>query len=116
MARSKSFTQILALIGGLIIFIDGILSLIRVLTGWYIPGLPGWGFIPAIAGLAWINPIIVLVIGILALISVDVFSGGIPYNGIWLLILGIAGLIFGSYFLGGILLIIASVLWFVGKR
>jgi hypothetical protein len=115
MARSRSFTQILALIGGLLIFIDGILALIGVLTGWHIPNLPGWSFW-SIGGYAWINPVIEIIIGILALISVDVFSGGIPYNGFWLLILGIAGIVFGAYFLGAILLIIAAVLYFLGKR
>ena len=114
--KSKiSFTQILAFKGGLLIFIDGILALITVLTGWHIPNLPGWSFW-SIGGLSWLNPVIEIVIGILALISVDVFSGGIPYNGIWLLILGIGGIVFGAYFIGAVLLIIASILYFIGKK
>jgi len=112
---SKSLTQILALIGGIIIIIDGILTLLGIF-GMFIPGLPGWGFWGAFFA-GWINVIILIVDGLLVLFSVDVIKGlKIPYNGIWLLILGIIGIVFGSFFLGGALVIIAAILWFLGKK
>ncbi|MBN2157427.1 MAG: hypothetical protein JW776_15380 [Candidatus Lokiarchaeota archaeon] len=114
MAKSRSITQILALIGGIIIVIDGILTLLG-FFGIYIPGLPGWGWFVWLPN--WINAIILIVVGLLVLFSVDLIQGlRIPYNGVWLLILGIAGIIFGGYFLGGALVIIAAILWFLGKK
>lgn len=116
MAKTNSLTKILAIIGAIVVFIDGVLSLIGALFNWYIPGLPGWGFLPALFGLGWLNAVILLVIGILAMISVDLFKGTIPFNGIWLLLLGIGAIVFGNYFVGAALLIIAAILWFLGKK
>lgn len=114
MAKS-GLTKTLAIIGAILIFVDGILGILAAFGIFSF----GFGFFGSsfftIGGLYWLNPVIVLVIGILAMISVDLFKGGIPYNGVWLLVLGIAGLVFGSWFIGGVLLIIAAILLFLKK-
>ena len=114
MAKS-GITKTLAIIGAILIFVDGGSSPIT-FFGIFVfnLGFLGSSFF-SIGGLYWLNPVIVLVIGILAMISVDLFKGGIPYNGIWLLVLGIAALVFGSWFIGGVLMIIAAILWFLKK-
>lgn len=104
MVKNKSLTQILALIGAILILIDGVLTFFQ--FGY------GIGFLPF-----WINGLILIFVGLCVLFSIDVIQGlKIPYNGIWLLILGIAGLIFGGWYIGGILVIIAAILWFLGKK
>ena len=114
MAKANSLTKFLAILGAILVFVDGVLSLLAyfgifnyVLGGFFGKTL----FI--IGGLGWLNAVIVLVVGILAMISVDLFKGTIPFNGIWLLVLGIAAIVFGSWFIGGLLLVIAAILWFI---
>ena len=115
MTKTNSLTKILAIIGALLVFIDGVLGILAYFFEAF--RFEFWGFIGSsfftIGGLGWLNAVIVLVVGILAMISVDLFKGTIPFNGIWLLLLGIAAIVFGSWFIGGVLLIIAAILWFL---
>ena len=99
MAKTNSFTKILAIIGAILIFIDGILGLLIALNSLVYSLDFQDGELTSLLDFGWLNAVIVLVIGILAMISVDLFKGGIPYNGIWLLVLGIAALVFGIVFL-----------------
>ena len=113
--ENKSFTKILAYIGSVLIFIDGILTLLGFFDI-FIPGLPGWGFWGSIFA-GWINAVILIVIAILIFISVDVIQGfRLLTGGLWLLILGIASLLFSAYYIGAGLVIIAAILWLIGKK
>jgi chromate transport protein ChrA len=113
MAKSRSFTKTLAILGGIFIVIEGILylltSLIDAITipGFGIPNLEGWYF-----------SLVAIVIGIIVLWSCDVFrkKNGPGYNGWLLLILGILGVIFTYWHVGGALVIIAGILWIVWKK
>lgn len=110
----RSFTQILAFIGGLLIFIDGILSLLGHFEI-FIPGFRGWPI--TFLAFGWVNAVILIVIGVLIFFSVNIIQGfKIPYSGFWLIILGIAALIFSSYYFGASLVIIAAILWFLGAK
>lgn len=113
--QNKSFTKILAYIGSVLIFIDGILTLLG-FFGITIPGLPGWGFWGSIFS-SWINAVILIVIAVVIFFSVDVIQGfRVSTGGFWLLFLGIASLLFSAYYIGAALVIIAAIFWFLGKR
>ena len=86
--------KILAIIGGLIMVIQGIISIIG-------------GNLLAIIG---------IILGLVVLISTGVIKAAavIPFNKIVVLILGIIGLFVGTW-LGAIFVIIAAILLFMGK-
>ena len=113
--QNKSFTKILAYIGSVLIFIDGILTLLG-FFGISIPCLPGWGFWSSFFA-GWINTIILIVIAVIIFFSVDVIQGfRVSTGGIWLLSLGIVSLVFSAYYIGAALVIIAAIFWLLGKR
>ncbi len=111
MAKSRSFTKTLAIIGGIFIIIEGILAIINEFSA-----MPNAGIGALIA---WYYALVAIVIGIIVLWSCDVFtkkSKGPAYNGWLLLILGILGVIFTYWHVGGALVIIAGILWIVWKK
>ena len=110
---SRSFTKVLAILGGIFIVIEGILYLITSLIDTIT--IPGVG-IPNLT--AWYYALVAIVIGIIVLWSCDVFTKkkGPAYNGWVLLILGILGIIFTYWHVGGALVVIAGILWIVWKK
>lgn len=112
---NKGLARILAVIGGLVVLIEGALSLLGYLNVLsFSLGLPGeGGFIGGLGQL--LNAIIAIVVGVLVLISTGTIkskSTRIGFGAVSVLILGILGIIFGS-FIGGILVIIAGILLMV---
>lgn len=108
---NKGIAKILAIIGGVLVIIDGALSLLNELgitLGFSVPGAGGFlGFLGAI-----INAIITIVLGVVILISAGAVKskkGKVAFNGIVVLILGILTIFFGSW-LAAILVIIAAIL------
>ena len=112
MAKSRSFTKTLAIIGGIFIVIEGILAILTTFIP-AISNLPNAGFL-----LDWYYALIAIVVGIIVLWTCDVFTKkkGPAYNGWLLLILGILGVIFTYWHVGGALVIIAGILWIVWKK
>jgi hypothetical protein len=111
MAKSRSFTKTLAILGGIFIIIEGILAIINEFIA--IPNA-GIGVL-----IAWYYALVAIVVGVIVLWSCDVFtkkSKGPAYNGWLLLILGILGVIFTYWHVGGALVIIAGILWIVWKK
>ncbi len=112
MAKNRSFTKTLAIIGGIFIIIEGILGIINSLAATI--NIPNLGFL-----VEWYYALVAIVVGIIVLWSCDVFtkkSKGPAYNGWLLLILGILGVIFTYWHVGGALVIIAGILWIVWKK
>ena len=112
MAKSRSFTKWLAIIGGIFIIIEGILAIVTSLVDSI--NIPNAGFL-----IEWYYALVAIVVGIIVLWSCDVFTKktkGPAYNGWLLLILGILGLIFTYWHVGGALVIIAGILWIVWKK
>ena len=109
MAKSRSFTKTLAIIGGIFMIIEGILGAIASV-------LPFDSFIHILEG--WYIGLILIVVGLIVLWSCDVFTKkkGPAYNGWLLIILGAIGLILSGYGVGGALVIIAGILWIVWKK
>lgn len=111
MAKSRSFTKTLAIIGGIFIIIEGILAIINEFIA-----IPNAGIEVLIQ---WYYALVAILVGIIVLWSCDVFtkkSKGPAYNGWLLLILGILGVIFTYWHVGGALVIIAGILWIVWKK
>ena len=106
---AKSLAKILAIIGGLIVTIFAVISILRLLSITIdFPWFTIWGY--DLGG--WINPIIALVVGILILIATGVVkssSSNVRFNGVTVLILGILAFVFGDN-LGAILVIIGGIL------
>lgn len=101
--KFEQIMKILAILGGFIALIAGILDLAG--FGFGIGGY--WG----IPNANWLNPIIAIILAILVLLCA--FRGNpIPFTWVWLLILGILILIFGSW-LAGVLVILAGILGLV---
>jgi len=99
MAKFDQIMKVLAILGGLIALIVGLLDLFGF----------GYGF-GAFWGVPYLFPIIAIILGILVLLSA--FKGKpIPFTAVWLLVLGILILIFGSW-LAAVLVIIAGILGF----
>jgi hypothetical protein len=110
-SNNSGLAKILAIIGGILVLLDGIVSLLgffEITLGFGVPG--GGGFFNELGAL--VNAIIVIGIGLIILISTGTVKSkntNIAFNGITVLILGILALVFGSY-LGPILVIIAGIL------
>ena len=112
MTKNSGLAKLLAIIGGLIIVIQGVLALLSHLEIFsFALGLPGeGGFFGGVGGL--INAIIAIVVGIFVLISTGTVKSSntkLGFNGVVVLILGILGIIFGSL-VGGVLVLIAGIL------
>lgn len=107
---SKSLPKLLAIIGGLIVVVFAVLSML---------GLVGIdldvSFWPSFVGYSinvLVNGVIALIVGILILISTGTIKSSstkVKFNGVTILVLGILALVFGDN-LGGILVIIAGIL------
>jgi len=108
---SRSFTKVLAIIGGIFIIIEGILAIVNSLVSSI--SIPNAGFL-----VEWYYALIAIVVGIIVLWSCDVFTKkkGPAYNGWLLIILGILGIIFTYWHAGGALVVIAGILWIVWKK
>ncbi|MBN2156998.1 MAG: hypothetical protein JW776_13220 [Candidatus Lokiarchaeota archaeon] len=111
MAKKRSFTKTLAFIGGIFIIIEGILG---ILVSFKVISIQNLAFFLV----DWYFALIAILIGFLVLISCDAFKRmkGLRYNGWLLLILGILGLVLTYWHVGGALVIIASILWIIGKK
>lgn len=112
MAKNTGLAKILAIIGGLVILIQGVLALLNHLGIFSFGlGLPGeGGFLGSLGAL--VNAIIAIVVGILVLISTGVIKSSktkVGFNGVIMLVLGILGIIFGSL-IGGVLVLIGGIL------
>ena len=91
MAKSRSFTKTLAIIGGIFIIIEGILGILVSIPAIGL-SIPNIGFL-----VQWYYALVAIVVGVIVLWSCDVFTKkpkGPAYNGWLLLILGILGVIF----------------------
>jgi hypothetical protein len=99
MAKYDDLMKWLALIGGIIALIEGIVGL-------FWRGLAFWGF-------AYVWPIIAIILAIIVILSAIKPNAPIPFTAIVLLILGILLIIFGAW--GGILVLIAGILGFINK-
>jgi len=103
--------RILAILGGLIITIDGIIQVLGELSialGFTVPGGSNFGILSGL-----VRAIVCLVVGVLILMSAGVIKGSkVSGSAITLLILGILGVLFSGY-LGGVLVIIAAILLFL---
>ena len=111
MTHNRSFTGTLAIIGGIFIIIEGILGILVSLGQ---ISIQNWSFL-----VEWYYALIAIFIGFLVLLACGIFrkkKKELPYNGWLLLILGILGLILTYWHVGGALVIIASILWILGKK
>ncbi len=100
MAKYDQIMKVLAILGGLIALIVGLLDLLGF----------NYGF-GAYWGVAYLFPIIAIILGIVVLLSA--FRGNpVPFTAVWLLVLGILILIFGSW-LAAVLVIIAAIIGFL---
>ena len=107
---SKSLPKLLAIIGGLIVVIFAVLSMIKLLG--IVLDVDFWPHFWGYSINGWINAIIALVVGILILISTGTIKSSstkVKFNGVTVLVLGILAFVFGDN-LGGILVIIGGVL------
>ncbi len=109
MAKNEGLAKLLAIIGGIVIVVEGVLGLLgKSMTKFF-----SLGFLDALAPLIW--GIIAIAIGLLILISTGVLGSKkakLGFNGVVILVLGILGFLFGSN-IGGILVIIAAILMFL---
>jgi len=95
-ATYEDVVKLLAILGGIIAIIEGILHIAgRSVQKYY--------------NLGWIAAIIAIIFGILVLFSVFKPDNPIPYNWIYLIVFGIVIIICGSL-IGGILVLIAGIL------
>ena len=100
MAKYDQIMKVLAILGGLIALIVGLLDLLGFNYGLG----PSWG-------VAYLFPIIAIILGIVVLLSA--FKGNpVPFTAVWLLVLGILILIFGSW-IAAVLVIIAGIIGFL---
>jgi hypothetical protein len=100
MAKFDQIMKVLAILGGLIALIVGLLDLVGLNYGlgasWAVP---------------YLFPIVAIILGIVVLLSA--FKGSpVPFTAVWLLVLGILILIFWSW-LAAVLVIIAGILGFL---
>lgn len=114
-SNNSGLAKILAIIGGILVLADGVLSLLNVLLSEFNLGfnIPGAGGFYSFSGL--INSIIVIAIGFFILIATGTIKSSksnVKFNGVTVIILGIIALIFGGY-IGPILVIIAGILLLV---
>ncbi len=112
MAKNTGLAKVLAIIGGLVITIQGVFALIEHLGIFnFSLGIPGeGGFLGSLGVL--INAIIAIVVGILVLISTGVIKSSktkVGFNGVIMLVLGILGIIFGNL-IGGVLVLFGGIL------
>lgn len=96
--ESKGLMKILAMIGGIVAFIEAIVGFF----GW---GFYGWGIF---------SSIVALILAIIVLLSVFRPDNPIPYNAIFLIIFGILMIVFSSL-IGGILVLIGGIIGFINK-
>ncbi|MHA1673879.1 MAG: hypothetical protein ACTSYI_09640 [Promethearchaeota archaeon] len=113
MAKNTGLAKILAIIGGILVLVDGVLSLLGILLDAFsLPfNLPGGGGLYGGLG-PLLNAIIAIVIGLFILISTGVVKSSktkVGFNGIIILVLGILALVFGG-FIGPVLVIIGGIL------
>ena len=109
MAKNEGLAKILAIIGGIVIVVEGVLGMLGKAFSSFVK-LEFLGDLGII-----VYGIIAIVIGLLILISTGVLGSKkakIGFNGVIILVLGILGFIFGSN-LGGVLVIIAAILMFL---
>ena len=108
---AKSLPKLLAIIGGLIVVVFAVLSILG-LVG-IVLNVDFWPHFWGISvGGSWINPIIALIVGILILIATGTIKSSstkVRFNGVTVLVLGILAFVFGDN-LGGILVIIGGIL------
>lgn len=102
--ENKEIVRILVIIGGLIGFLQAILSF----GNW---GLGFWG---PMAAANILLSIFGIIIAILVLLSVFRPGDPIPYNAVLLILFGVLMTLFNSW-VGGILVLIAGILWLVWK-
>ena len=108
---AKSLPKLLAIIGGLIVVVFAVLSMLR-LVGVALDVAFWPSFNVGYSINAWVNAIIALVVGILILISTGTIKSSstkVRFNGVTVLVLGILAFVFGDN-LGGILVIIGGIL------
>ena len=109
MAKNDGLARILAIIGGVIIVVEGVLGMLNK----SVAKVVNLAFLDALGAI--IFGIIAIVIGLLVLISTGVFKskkGKIGFNGVIILVLGILGILFAST-IGGVLVIIAGILMLI---
>ncbi len=109
MAKNEGLARILAIIGGIIIVVEGVLGMLNK----SVAKVVNLAFLDALSAI--IFGIIAIVIGLLVLISTGVFKSkkaSIGFNGVVILVLGILGIIFAST-IGGVLVIIAGILMLI---
>lgn len=105
----SGLARILAIVGGVVIIVEGVLGILGLLDislGFHYPGEGGFGILSGL-----ISIIIGIVIGVIVLIATGTIKsrGNVSFNGITILILGIIGLVF-AYGIGSVLVIIAGIL------
>ena len=109
MAKNEGLAKLLAIIGGIVIVVEGVLGLL----GNSIAKVVNLAFLDALSSIVF--GIIAIVIGLLVLISTGVLGSKkakLGFNGVVILVLGILGIIFAST-IGGVLVIIAAILMFI---
>ena len=106
---SKSLPKVLAIIGGLVVVIFAVLSMINLLG--IVLDVAFWPTIWGYSINGWVNAIIALIVGILILISTGTIKSStkVTFNGVTILVLGILAFVFGDN-LGAILVIIGGIL------
>lgn len=109
MAKNEGLARILAIIGGIVIVVEGVLGMLNR----SVAKVVNLAFLDALGAI--IFGIIAIVIGLLVLISTGVLSSKkakVGFNGVVILVLGILGIIFAST-IGGVLVIIAGILMLI---
>ena len=108
--KNPSVTQIIAFIGGLLMFFNALFGIIN-----------GSGFLIQNVIARIILGLIGLFVAILVIVASQVvyiyqFPINIPYDGVLLIVLGVVGIFTNGYFGGSIIVIIAGILYLYWQK